>query len=73
MCFQSVGQYITLEGRQFKNGNDDFYPLVCNYSFLIAYNDDANPDYYLTCKTPCFGEDFLKPIFENHILRLTMS
>ena len=43
-------QYITLEGRQFKNGAQDFYPVVCNYNFMLTYNV-ATPgasDFYLS-------------------------
>jgi hypothetical protein len=39
LSMQTMGQYfITLEGRQFKNGPDNFYPLVCDYSFEIIFN-----------------------------------
>lgn len=41
LSMQVVGQapyFISLDGRQFKNGPDDFYPLVCNYSFEIIFN-----------------------------------
>lgn len=39
-----MAQYVTLEGRQFKLGGNDFYPLVCNYSFEIIFNSpDISP------------------------------
>ncbi|MBK9478614.1 MAG: T9SS type A sorting domain-containing protein [Bacteroidetes bacterium] len=33
-----MAQFVTLEGRQFKLNGNDFYPLVCDYSFEIIYN-----------------------------------
>jgi len=43
-------QYITLQGRQFKNGAQDFYPVVCNYNFMMTYNvtNPGNSDYYIS-------------------------
>ncbi|MCX6278570.1 MAG: cellulase family glycosylhydrolase [Bacteroidetes bacterium] len=33
------GQYVTIEGRQFKDENgDDFYPVVCNYQADIIHD-----------------------------------
>ena len=41
------GQYVSIEGRQFKDENgDDFYPLVCNYCLDLPYTLDANGNYH---------------------------
>ena len=36
------GQYISIEGRQFKNGTNQFFPLVCNY--LVEYIANGTSD-----------------------------
>ena len=37
-CSFSYSQYVTLEGRQFKDENgNDFYPVVCNFSTEYLY------------------------------------
>ena len=41
------GQFITIEGRQFKKNGQDFYPMVCNYNFEYVYNDNST-NYYLS-------------------------
>ena len=47
----SVGQYVILDGRQFKDENgDDFYPVVCNYLVNIV---NVNPfDFSTTFISP---------------------
>lgn len=48
----TMGQYVTLQGKQFKDENGaDFYPLVCNYIVAWAY-DGSN--YFLS--TPLFNQ-----------------
>jgi len=45
--FSSFGQYVTLEGRQFKDEHDsNFYPVVCNYIVNHFYMSD--PAFYDT-------------------------
>ncbi len=47
------GQYVSIEGRQFKDENgDDFYPLVCNYIVYVVNNDINN-----------FSTTFISPEF----------
>ena len=42
----SMGQYVTLQGKKFKDGDgNDFYPLVCNYIVMFAF-DGSN--YFIT-------------------------
>lgn len=37
------GQYVTLQGRQFKDQNGaDFYPMICNYITEIAKDASGN-------------------------------
>jgi hypothetical protein len=36
------GQFVTLEGKDFKLDGEDFYVLAMNYSVLLARNDDVN-------------------------------
>ncbi len=36
---QTMGQYVTLQGRQFKKADgSNFYPLVCNYVVDLAFD-----------------------------------
>lgn len=41
-------QFITLNNRQFVKGNQDFYPIVCNYSFEIVFNEIDSFNYYVS-------------------------
>jgi len=44
------GQYVSIEGRQFKDENgNDFYPVVCNYPVQYIYKDQ---DTATLCMTP---------------------
>lgn len=52
---QGMAQYVTLEGRQFKLGGNDFYPLVCNYSFEIIFNGPDNSSF------PSLSQLYLSP------------
>ncbi len=37
------GQYVTIEGRQFKDENGEgFYPVVCNYEADIIHDSVGN-------------------------------
>ena len=47
-------QYVTLEGRQFKIGTQDFYPVVCNYSLSVV-NSPGNTNYFIS-RVRTFGE-----------------
>ncbi len=39
----SFGQYVTIQGRQFKDENgNDLYPVVCNYSVNVVNTDPNN-------------------------------
>jgi hypothetical protein len=39
----AMAQYVTLQGRQFKDENgDDFYPVVCNYLVSVVNTDKNN-------------------------------
>jgi hypothetical protein len=43
----SFGQFVTLEGRQFKDENgNNYYPIVCNY--IVEYVTPSNPDDFLS-------------------------
>lgn len=49
------GQYVTIEGRQFKDGNgDDFYPVVCNYIVGYLYSNDTN-SFFLSPESDAWG------------------
>ncbi|MCX6267088.1 MAG: T9SS type A sorting domain-containing protein [Bacteroidetes bacterium] len=40
--FSSHGQYVTIDGRQFKDEHDsNFYPVVCNYMVGYFYTSDT--------------------------------
>jgi hypothetical protein len=49
------GQYVTIEGRQFKDENgDDFYPVVCNYIVNYFFNKDTS-DFFLSPQSDGWG------------------
>jgi endo-1,4-beta-mannosidase len=49
VSLQTMGQYVTLQGRQFKNTDgSDFYPLVCNYQVGLAV---VGGNYFFTPNT----------------------
>ena len=52
---QSYGQYVTLEGRQFKDENgNDFYPVACNY--IVGYFYTYTPsEFYLGPESDGWG------------------
>ncbi len=61
----SFGQYVTIEGRQFKDENgNDFYPLVCNYMLSVITPGDPN-DYSTSFVSPVtyYGPDGLCDCF----------
>jgi hypothetical protein len=50
--FQSIAQFVTLEGRQFKDENgNNFYPMVCNYNVEFVTPTDPN-DFLSTFISP---------------------
>ena len=50
------GQYITLEGKQFKDGNgENFFPMVCNYSADIIHDTTGNDLTYHVSPTGSYG------------------
>ena len=49
VCLQTMGQYVTLQGRQFKDENgNDFYPLSVDYCIDLVNADapSCNGNYY---------------------------
>ncbi|MCX6267091.1 MAG: T9SS type A sorting domain-containing protein [Bacteroidetes bacterium] len=54
--FSSHGQYVTIDGRQFKDEHDsNFYPVVCNYVVNFFYTDDTSTFYV---SPQCDGEGY---------------
>jgi hypothetical protein len=54
--FPGFGQYVTLEGKQFKDRNgDNFYPLVCNYLVEYIYKDHDTSRLIITPDRSCDG------------------
>jgi hypothetical protein len=51
--FSTYGQYITLVGKQFKDGEgNNFYPIMCNYSCQLAYGAELIEDLSNSYVTP---------------------
>ena len=54
--FQVSGQYVTLEGKQFKDKNGkNFYPLVCNYLVEYIYTDHDTSRLIISPDRSCDG------------------
>jgi len=50
------GQYITLEGKQFKDGNgENFFPMVCNYNADIIHITSGSDTLYHVSPSGIYG------------------